>query len=61
MNELDRENMQALREIRNLSRAIYYAAKVIREQQKIKRDAEDRFKGLLSNYPHARAIYYSGI
>lgn len=60
MDKLDAENIQALRQIRNLGRIIELATKKIEEQREIRRDAKDRFKELLLSYPHARSTYYYG-
>jgi len=45
MSKLDKENLQALREMRNLGKVIELATK---------------FEGLLLNYPQARHSYYYG-
>jgi len=60
MNKLDKENLQALREMRNLGRVIELATKKTEEQKKIRREAKERFEGLLLNYPQARHSYYYG-
>jgi len=60
MSGIDKENMQALREIRNAGRAIELATKRMIEQREIRREAKDKFAMLLMTYPHAREIYYYG-
>lgn len=59
MNQLDKENMQALRRIRNLGRLMILAAEKIEEQKKVRKEARERFRGLLENYPQAREVYYN--
>jgi len=61
VSKLDRENIQALKEIRNLGKAIELATKTITKQEKIKRGAMYRFRELLISYPCAREVYYYGV
>jgi hypothetical protein len=60
MGQLDSENIQVLKEIRNLGRIIVRATKTIGEQQEIRKDAKEEFQELLLSYPHARYVYYHG-
>jgi chromosome segregation ATPase len=58
MDQLNKENLQVLRQIRSLGRTIERATKRISKQREIRRDAKERFRELLMSYPQARYCYY---